>query len=429
MDNKKCGNMKTEFTHNSGKMELGLYIHIPFCVRKCDYCDFLSAPASKETVDAYFAAMLTELEQYKGLTQDYIVPTVFIGGGTPSCVDAEYIEAVMEAVGRIFKLDRQKLEATIELNPGTVKSDKLKAYQRAGINRLSFGLQSADNEELLRLGRIHTYEQFEENYQLARSLEFTNINIDLMSAIPGQTQASWENTLKKIIALNPEHISAYSLIVEEGTKFYERYREGTKGYAELPDEDTDRLMYHRTKEILKANGYHRYEISNYAKETYECRHNSSYWIGTDYLGIGLGAASLLQGARFSNLRELTQYLNLCDIYRKKCDTALSSGNGNTVYAVMGDRIGIRTDYSQLTQHQKMEEFMFLGLRLTKGISKTLFSKRFGTGIEEAYGAVIKRMLKEHLLEIEGDRIRLTEYGTDISNYVLAEFLFDDETVI
>jgi oxygen-independent coproporphyrinogen-3 oxidase len=278
---------------NKQTRELGIYIHIPFCVKKCAYCDFLSAPATEEMKQEYINALLTEIKSYSGNTKEYIVPNIFFGGGTPSCISADAVLSIMEAIREVFAVDIERLEATIEVNPGTVTRDKLEQYKNAGINRLSFGLQSTNDEELKLLGRIHTFEQFLENYHLARELGFHNINIDLMSALPGQTLSSWENTLETVLKLKPEHISAYSLIIEEGTQFYDLYRPGTKGAAELPDEDTDRLMYQRTKEILELNGYRRYEISNYAKPGFECRHNSSYWIGTDYLGVGLGASSLL----------------------------------------------------------------------------------------------------------------------------------------
>jgi putative oxygen-independent coproporphyrinogen III oxidase len=380
--------------------ELGLYIHIPFCAKKCDYCDFLSGPASEEQIKAYFDALLAEIESYQGLTQPYIVPTLFIGGGTPSVVHPSYIEATLNKISQVFQIDRSNLEATIEINPGTVTREKLEAYKKCGINRISFGLQSARNEELKLLGRIHTYEQFEQNYKLARELGFENINIDLMSALPGQTLDSWEATLNKIIALNPEHISAYSLIIEEGTPFYNRYGEGSKEADNLPDEETDRIIYHRTKEILQNNGYRRYEISNYAKPGYECRHNLSYWIGTEYLGIGLGAASLLDGRRFSNLQDREQYVRLC----------------------ISEALSIRCDDRLLSQEERMEEFMFLGLRVCSGISKLEFINRFGTAIETIYGPILQSLKEKKLIEIKQDNIKLTEYGIDVSNQVLAEFL-------
>lgn len=405
--------------------ELGLYIHIPFCVKKCDYCDFLSAPASNEVQEEYFEALLTEIGSYRGRMQDYIIPTVFFGGGTPSSVKAEYIIKVMEQIREVFNVDEKRLEATIEVNPGTISREKLLAYQKAGINRLSFGLQSVDDKELKLLGRIHSYEQFKENYLLARDLGFQNINIDLMSALPGQTLASWENTLFTVAALNPEHISAYSLIVEEGTEFFERYGEGKIGYQDLPDEDTDRLMYHRTKEILKTHGYHRYEISNYAKIGYECAHNSSYWIGTEYLGLGLGASSLLDGARIKKMHDIVQYIQSCKAYKKgtimrnmRNDVSISHE------APDADLIGIVQSYDKLSLNQRMEEFMFLGLRMCYGISKNAFYYKFYRHLEDTYGGVIHELENKKLLVSNGDNIRLTEFGADVSNHVFAAFLLD-----
>jgi oxygen-independent coproporphyrinogen-3 oxidase len=408
---------------NEVKKDLGLYLHIPFCVKKCDYCDFLSAPATEETKKKYIDAMITEIESYYKSRSEYIVPTIFFGGGTPSCLDAISITRIMEAIGKVFQIDRDRMEATIEVNPGTITKEKLIAYQEAGINRLSFGLQSTNNNELLLLGRIHTYEQFAENYHLAREVGFQNINVDLMSALPKQTPASWENTLNSVINLKPEHISAYSLIIEEGTKFYDRYQDTSPYYKELPEEEADRLIYHRTKEILEANGYYRYEISNYAKEGYECRHNSSYWIGTDYLGIGLGAASLLDGVRFLNLQDIQQYIGRCENYQeKKSSNITDAANFVQRDCFSEDPIEIRRDMEQLTKQQRMEEYMFLGLRMCSGISKTGFVKRFDVDINSIYKEVIDQLVTSNLLVVQGDRIKLTDYGIDVSNTVLSEFL-------
>ena len=402
---------------------LGLYIHIPFCVKKCDYCDFLSAPATEEMKRRYVNALITEIKGCISFYSYYEVQTIFFGGGTPSCLEAGEIERIMLALGESFRLNEVPMEASIEVNPGTLTEEKLRIYKKAGINRLSFGLQSSNDVELKKLGRIHTYQQFEENFLLARSLGFTNINVDLMSALPEQTIESWENTLRTIIALEPEHISAYSLIVEEGTRFYERYQEGSAGYKLLPDEDTDRSIYHLTKEILKDNGYDRYEISNYAKRGFECRHNSSYWIGTDYLGLGLGASSLIKGVRFSKEEDLQQYLKLCEsnsidenVNHDKYGLCLE----NSVF----DTISLVREPYELTLEQRIEEFMFLGLRMCKGISKLEFDHRFQKNIKEIYPNIINDLVEKDLLIEEGDRIRLTDLGIDVSNQVLAEFLLE-----
>ncbi|HHV12286.1 MAG TPA: oxygen-independent coproporphyrinogen III oxidase [Clostridiales bacterium] len=387
----------------NGDKPLGLYIHIPFCVKKCDYCDFLSAPATEEMKKRYVEALIKEITACKSYYTDYEVQTIFFGGGTPSCLEAGETGRIMDALRAAFRFKETGLEATSEVNPGTITEEKLRIYRQAGINRLSFGLQSAQDRELEGLGRIHTYGQFKDNFHLARALGFYNINIDLMSALPGQTLSSWEDTLRSVIALEPEHISAYSLIIEEGTPFYDCYREGAAGYALLPDEDTEREIYHLTKKILEAHGYYRYEISNYAKKGFECRHNSSYWTGTDYLGLGLGAASLIQGTRFSKTDSLQQYIRLCESDAPD---------------------GLIRESCKLTIAQQMEEFMFLGLRMCDGISKAGFYHRFQKEMKDIYPGTIQEFVKKGLLAEEEDRIRLSDFGIDVSNQVLAEFLLE-----
>ncbi len=432
---------------NETNQLLGLYIHIPFCVKKCDYCDFLSAPATEEMKGRYVDALITEIKSCSSYYSNYEVQTLFFGGGTPSCLEAVQIEKIMKALSDNFRLNKEEMEASIEINPGTITEEKLKAYKKAGINRLSFGLQSVNDAELRKLGRIHTYEQFKENYLLARTLGFTNINVDLMSALPEQTLNSWENTLRTILALEPEHISAYSLIVEEGTRFYDRYSEGSADYILLPDEDTDRGMYHRTKELLKDHGYERYEISNYAKKGFECRHNSSYWVGTDYLGLGLGASSLIEGVRFSKEDNLKQYIMASE--RWAAEKAVEGFDNtktedNTIITAEGydtinfeakaegeesqqnrecpDPIGLIKESSSLSLEQQMEEFMFLGLRMCKGVSKAEFYQKFKQEVMEVYSKVMTELLGKGLIKEAGDRIYLSDLGIDVSNYVLAEFL-------
>ncbi len=407
------------------KKELGLYLHIPFCVRKCDYCDFLSAPGTESAKKSYVEALLTEIVSYQGRTSDYVVETIFFGGGTPSCIPEEDIERIMAAIRETFTISEERLEATIEVNPGTVTKGKLEVYRRAGINRISFGLQSTKSMELKKLGRIHSYEDFLENYQLTREVGFLNINVDLMSALPGQTLASWEDTLYSVAKLNPEHISAYSLIIEEGTKFYDRYHIGAALEKDLPDEDTDRMIYHRTKEILEQFHYQRYEISNYAKAGYECRHNNSYWIGTQYLGLGLGSSSLLDGARFSNIDNLKQYIKQLDEYRlygKEENKRISKEQYNYL-PISRDLPGIRKDYKRLTKEEQMEEFMFLGLRRCEGVSKEEFYHRFGENMDVIYGRELDGLKDKKLIEMDEVILRLTDLGVDVSNQVLSVFLF------
>ena len=299
------------------KKELELYIHIPFCVKKCDYCDFLSFPADNRTQRRYVDALQKEITCYGALYPDRKITTIFIGGGTPSWLDEEEIVRILHTVREAFEVECGA-EITIECNPGTATAHKLVRYREAGINRISIGLQSAHNEELALLGRIHTWEQFLKTYDLARKAGFSNINVDLMSALPGQTLETFSDTLKKVLALKPEHLSAYSLIIEEGTPFYERYREDEKHREAgeptelLPDEEQEYAVTKLTQRVLKEAGYHWYEVSNFAKPGYECRHNIGYWKRADYLGVGLGAASLIDNVRYANVREVLEYCKSCE---------------------------------------------------------------------------------------------------------------------
>lgn len=364
------------------KQTLELYIHIPFCVRKCAYCDFLSAPASRKIQEAYVECLLKEIRRSAELSGTYEVSTVFFGGGTPSILPGEQIGRILEQLRAQFSF-RESAEITLEANPGTVDKDKLRTYRDAGVNRLSFGLQSAEDAELRLLSRIHTWRQFLVSYTLAREAGFHNINIDLMSALPGQTEESYQKTLEQVLHLEPEHISAYSLIIEEGTPFYERY----EGHPELlPSEEEERRMYVLTKEILESGGYRRYEISNYAKKGRECRHNLGYWERTDYKGYGLGAASLLHNIRFTNQTDLSEYLH-------------------------GNFAGSE---EKLTDQAVREEYFFLGLRKTEGIDPGIY--------REYYRELLKKLKIQKLLDEKDGKIYLTEKGIDLSNYVLAQFL-------
>lgn len=380
---------------------LELYVHIPFCVKKCAYCDFLSGPASDQQIEEYVQALIEEIRYYKEVAKNYEVSTVFWGGGTPSLLTGEQMKVLMEALGQTFFI-RQNAEITMEANPGTVTVEKLRAYQKAGINRISFGLQSVDNEELKMLGRIHTYEEFLESYDAARKAGFQNINVDLISAIPKQTVSSWEQTLQTIISLQPEHISAYSLIVEEGTPFAKLYGEGCELEHLLPSEEEERRMYERTEELLQEAGYHRYEISNYAKEGYECQHNLGYWERKEYLGLGLGASSLIEETRFHNTDVMEEYLR---------DAS--------------NPILLRKEQEKLDRQEQMEEFVFLGLRKIRGIQEEKFTEMFGEDIWDCYGKNLERVIKEGLLEREEGVLRLTRKGIDVSNYVFYEILLDD----
>lgn len=487
---------------------LALYVHIPFCVKKCDYCDFLSAPASEREKENYVNLLCREMEREAACYPDYRATTVFFGGGTPTVLRPEQLEKILYKLKEAFfvnpfgktgkrqrefttvqereivttvqkgiaagevtrsaemegekeagsgrKAEPEDAEITVECNPGTVTEDDLRKLREAGFNRLSIGLQSAQNAELKRLGRIHTWEDFLKTWEFARKAGFRNINVDLMSALPGQSIESYVNSLKQITALHPEHISAYSLIIEEGTPFYERYgaadaqrkADGADRRHLLPTEEEERRMYELTQEILEKNGYHRYEISNYALPGYACRHNITYWKRGDYLGFGLGAASLMENCRFvkpDNLRDYRKLLqkdlketesqeDQVDL-KNKADRKDQRDQKEEAATEKHQKIIITTeekketsdrtlhqDFQELTRQEQMEEFMFLGLRLTAGISQREFQECFQTPIENIYGNELKKLKEEGLLICSEDRIYLTKRGIDVSNMVLAEFL-------
>ena len=402
------------------KRELELYIHIPFCMKKCAYCDFLSGPAPRETIDRYVTALTAEIRQYRKLAENYRVTTIFFGGGTPSILSGGQMREIFDALRDVFDIEADA-EITMEANPGTVTEENLLVYRACGFNRISFGLQSVNDEELKLLGRVHTMRQFEESYDLARKTGFQNINIDLISAIPGQTVASWERTLDTVIRMEPEHISAYSLIIEEGTPFYEIYGEGAKeerssrcknclpedgeqmdtgkNFPKLPDEEEERRMYEVTAEKLEAAGYLQYEVSNYAKPGYACRHNKGYWQRVEYLGIGTGAASLIENERYQHISDTDLYIR-------------ADGNLDQ----------IEEEREKLDWNAQVEETMFLGLRMKEGVSKNKFRERYHREIQEVYGDVLEKLKAEGLIREEEERIFLTKRGNDLSNYVLAQFL-------
>ena len=383
------------------KRNLELYLHIPFCVRKCNYCDFFSASGTPKEQADYVSAMVQEIQSYQELSGEYEVQTIFLGGGTPSLLTPEQIEQIFNAIYHTFSVN-ENAEITMEMNPGTVDIEKLHAMKAAGVNRLSIGLQSAQNEELKMLGRIHTYEEFLETWRLTEQAGFKNRNIDLMSALPGQTMESYEDTLSKVLALEPEHISAYSLILEEGTVFYDWYEKGKldRGAWKLPSEEEEYAMGELTIQRLAEAGMHRYEISNYAKSGKECRHNLGYWDRVEYLGIGAGSSSLIKGERFDHIRDRKAYIE-------------KIRNGEPILI----------DREILSVESQMEEFMYLGLRKIEGVSRTDFQNYFGKNVDDVYGEILDKLEEEQLLEFSGDRIRLTHRGMDVSNCVLAEFLF------
>ena len=375
---------------NKAKKPMELYVHIPFCVKKCDYCDFLSGPAGKERQREYFQSLGREIAAVPEFP-DREITTVFIGGGTPSVPDSALMGAILDQIRNKFFM-APDAEITIEANPGTLYKEKLQEYRKHGVNRLSLGLQSPQNRELKILGRIHTWEEFLESFFMAREAGFSNINIDLMSAIPEQTYEDWEKNLRTVAELSPEHISAYSLIIEEGTPFASRT-------LNLPDEDAEYNMYEATAQILREYGFEQYEISNYAKKGRECRHNVGYWIRQDYLGFGLGASSLYGKERFANTQDMKKYLE----------------NSRTPEK-------IREKEPPLTREDEMAEFMFLGLRMTRGISKAEFERQFGSEIDAIYGDVLRKYKSMELLLEENGRIFLSREGIHVSNSVMADFL-------
>lgn len=399
--------------------DLELYVHIPFCVKKCSYCDFLSFPADERTQGAYADALLKEIAYYGKQMKDYLVSTIYIGGGTPSWLDENKMLRILDTIYTSFQVSRDA-EISMECNPGTLTQSKLLMYRRAGINRLSIGLQSADDEELKLLGRIHTFSQFLKTYEMARETGYSNINVDLISGIPYQTVDKFYKTLQKVLRLKPNHISAYTLIVEKGTPFYEQYKfDAVKQEAGmptdiLPNEDEVYRIYKLTQQYLKENGYRQYEISNFAHPGFECQHNIGYWTRKDYLGLGLGAASLVDNVRYSNTTDLYAYMENVEnikLYRFEQENGTNELGTNLHAAV-----------DVVTRKAQMEEYMFLGLRLTDGITRNDFLQTFGIPIEGVYKDVLERMKKENLLYVGEGKIYLTDRGMDLGNYVMSQFL-------
>ncbi len=392
--------------------KLGIYIHIPFCVQKCRYCDFLSAPADESIREAYVEALCREINAFEDAGACRAV-SVFFGGGTPSLLRADQIERILDTVTGRFPMacGAGLPEITLECNPGTTKGQFLRDIKKAGINRLSIGAQSADEKQLKKLGRIHSWEQFLAQYASAREAGFENINIDLISALPGQSTAEWADTLEKAAALEPEHISAYSLIIEEGTPFYALYHAEDEKRAAgedipeesrmLPTEEEEREMYTLTLEILEKAGMKRYEISNYAVPGRESIHNTGYWLRRDYAGFGLGASSLLKGGtvRSKNTERLETYL---------ADP------------------GIKEETTILSLQEQMEECVFLGLRMDTGVDTEAFDRQFGPlcgkSFAQLYGDTVEGLRSRKLVELKNGYLRLTEQGIHISNYVMSSFL-------
>lgn len=378
---------------DSDMKEISLYIHIPFCKQKCLYCDFSSYSGKEKLMDEYVKALNEEIMQ-KG--KDYIISSIFIGGGTPSYLKDSNLESLLITLNRLSL--KKELEYTVECNPGTLDGNKLKLMKKYNVNRISLGVQSTKNSLLKRIGRIHSYEDFENNYLLARKIGFQNINVDLMFGLPNQTVEDWEESLIKIAKLKPEHISAYSLIVEEGTPFYTLYEEDK---LSLPEEEEERTMYLTTKKILSTYGYHQYEISNFAQSGKECFHNKVYWKCNEYLGLGVSASSFINEKRSKNIDNIEEYIERI----KK--------HGNII-----EEIHVNNTKDD------MEEFVFMGLRMVEGIQINEFKERFGKDIYKVFGEVIEKNIEKELLISDSGKLYLSPRGIEVSNYVMSDFILE-----
>lgn len=374
---------------------LSLYIHIPFCVSKCYYCDFSSFSNMKGKIDKYIDSLIVELDLYKEELKDYCIKTIFIGGGTPTSIDPKHISRILKFISHNYKL-RKDVEITIEGNPGTLNKKKLEVYKKSGINRFSLGLQSLNDNLLKSIGRIHSSEDFYNSYNLLRNMGIDNINVDLMFGLPNQSVKDVEDTLDKVIELGVEHISFYGLILEEGTPLHSMYDEGKISF---PSEDEEREMYHMGCKKLKKNGYMHYEISNFAFPDYECEHNLVYWNLMPYMGIGLSSHSCFKGKRFWNTEDISVYIDKLD---KKS------------YPIVGEEI--------INKQTEISEFCILGIRKIEGIDKIEFKKRFKIEIENLYGDIINKHTIDALINNNDNYISLTDRGLDLSNIVEVDFL-------
>lgn len=394
-----------------------LYIHIPFCVKKCLYCDFLSGVFDEKMQRRYAAALCTEIEYAAKAHPGCIVSTIYVGGGTPSWLSEDLMDAIITTIKKCFKLD-PLAEISVECNPGTLSAEKLNVYRSIGINRLSIGLQSANDDELKILGRIHDYNRFLHTYDLVRKAGFDNVNVDIMTGLPYQTLEKLEKTLSAVTMLRPEHISAYSLIIEKGTPFYDKYKfDAVKQQAgmdteELPTDEESYRLYKYTMQYLEARGYKRYEISNYARNGKICRHNVGYWDRVPYLGLGLGSASLFDNVRTSNVRDIYKY---CEISEKIADGKAVQYEFSSPYFESEEK---------LSKKDAMAEFMYLGLRKIDGISRADFYQMFGLDIEAIYGPIITALRNQGFMDAKEGRLFLTDIGIDVSNQVLSKFLLD-----
>ena len=377
--------------------EFGIYVHIPFCKSKCHYCDFISY-SGKETIwEKYVEALKEEIKYNSSKLKDKNITTIYIGGGTPSIISSSDLTEILNEIKQDYKID-QNCEITIEVNPGTANEEKLSEYKKAGINRLSIGLQSTNNEILKKIGRIHTYEQFLDTYNTARKVGFSNINVDLMLALPNQSLGDLEKSLKEVIELNPEHISVYSLIVEEGTKLEQMIDEKE---VQLLDDEQERQMYWEVKEMLEQNDYIHYEISNFAKKGYESKHNVNCWNQEEYIGFGVAAHSYIDNKRFSNIESVEQYID-------------NITNKNIEKNVMLQEIQ--------NDEMKKKEYMMLGLRKLEGVSIQEFKNKFTDNPIYLFRNELEELVNDDLIEIDLDRIKLTNKGLDLANTVWVKFI-------
>lgn len=393
-----------------------IYIHIPFCERKCNYCDFLSQISTKDDRYKYTKAIQKELTIYRDIYKDRKITSVFIGGGTPTFLECEYLLSIVDTLKKNYNLN-ENTEFTIECNPKSASLSTLKAYRKSGINRISIGLQSANLDELKMLGRIHNYNDFLRTFQHAREAGFYNINVDIMTALPFQTEEKLLNTLKSVVMLRPEHISAYDLIIEENTLFFNKYIEDVKRRERgdktlyLPNEEDECRFTNLTEDYLKSHRYKQYEISNFSKEGKECIHNKGYWERNEYLGVGVGAASLMDETRWKNETNINKYI----------ETLLGDNKLEHVENIE-EIVSLRKDIHKLSKKEAIEEFFFLGLREIDGVSRDRFYKLFDRSVDSVYKKVISNLKSKKLLIEDKGYIKLTKRGRDISNLVLADFL-------
>lgn len=415
-------------------MELGIYVHIPFCVKKCDYCDFISYSNCFDMQEKYVEKLLEEIEENKNLLRNNFISTIYIGGGTPSAINPELIKKILnkiydvagieieknkgtsnggkKGIGNEIPDKKEKIEITIEVNPGTTTKNNLQMYKNCGINRLSIGLQSTDDDILKKIGRIHNYEQFLDTYKWAEEAGFENINVDLMLGLPGQDIGILKNSLENVVNLKPEpkHISVYSLIVEENTKIEQRI---DSGELSLPDDEEERRQYHYMKNFLELNGYKHYEISNFAKPGFESKHNMNCWEQKQYVGFGVAAHSYVNGVRYANTTDLKEYLNVENSMKNEFE---DNSKNKTGFAT------IKTIEETQDKLDMEKEFMILGLRKLDGVSISKFEQKFGENPIYLFRNELQKLVEEDLLEVDLDDIKLTSKGLDLANLVWEEFV-------